>query len=110
MLVLCLLGFFTVHGAAGAPFRGTYTPSRTTPFLVEGDIVIPAGYVGRGYEELEAFLSDPELLWPNGFVPYCFETFEWEGELLPILMDDQIENVTQALGNITMDVPCIKFK
>ena len=110
MLVLCLLGFLTVHGALGAPFRGTYTSRNTTPSLIEGDIVIPASYVGRGYEELDAFLTDPELLWPNGFVPYCFETFEWEGEMLPIFLDDQIENITQALGKISRDVPCIKFK
>ena len=77
---------------------------------MDGDIVIPASYVGRGYEELDAFLADPELLWPNGFVPYCFETFEWKGQFLPILLDEQIDNVTQALGNITSDVPCIKFK
>jgi len=110
LVLLGLLGLFTVHGAQGAAFRGTYSQPQTTPVLVEGDIVIPARYVGRGYEELDAFLADPELLWPNGFVPYCFETFEWEGEFEPILLDEQMDNVTQALGNITMDVPCIKFK
>ena len=52
MLVLCLRGFFSVYGALGAPFRGTYTyPPQTSPILVDGDIVIPASYVGRGYEE-----------------------------------------------------------
>ena len=61
-------------------------------------------------EELDAFLTDPELLWPNGFVPYCFETFEWDGEMQPIFLDDQIVNITQALGKISRDVPCIKFK
>ena len=110
MLALCLLGFLTVDGALGGPFRGRYTSHQSTPTLIEGDIVIPASYVGRGYEELDAFLTDPELLWPNGFVPYCFETFEWEGEFETILLDEQMDNVTQALGNITMDVPCIKFK
>ena len=110
MVVLCLLGFLIVHGVLGGPFRGTFTSSQTTPTLVEGDIAIPESQVGRGPEELDAFLADPALLWPNGFVPYCFETFEWEGELLPILLDEQIDNVTQALGNITSDVPCIKFK
>ena len=109
MLALCLLGFLTVDGAPSGPFRGRYTSHQTTPTLIEGDIVIPASYVGRGYEELDAFLTDPELLWQNGFVSYCFQTFEWDGKMLPILIDDQIENVTLALGKITMDVPCIKF-
>ena len=110
MMVVCLMGLLIVHGALGAPFRGNFTYRQSTPTLVEGDIVIPASYVGRGDEELDAFLADPELLWPNGFVPYCFETFEWEGELEPAFLDDQIENITQALGKISRDVPCIKFK
>jgi len=111
MLVLCLLGgFFTAHGVIGGHFRGNFTSPRTTPTLVEGDIAIPESQVGRGPEELDAFLADPELLWPNGFVPYCFETFEWDGELEPIFLDDQIENITLALRKISRDVPCIKFK
>ena len=111
MLVLCLLaGFCTAQGVQGGPFRGNFTPPLTTPTLVEGDIAIPESQVGRGPEELDAFLTDPALLWPNGFVPYCYETFEWNGEMLPIFLDDQIENITQALGKITMNVPCIKFK
>ena len=61
-------------------------------------------------DPLDAFLADPELLWPNGFVPYCFETFEWDGEMQTIFMDDQIENITLALIKISRDVPCIKFK
>ena len=111
MLVLCLLaGFFAAHGVQGGPFRGNFTPPLTTPTLVEGDIAIPESQVGRGPEELDAFLADPELLWPNGFVPYCFETFEWDGEMQTIFMEDQIENITLALGKISRDVPCIKFK
>ena len=110
MVALCLLGFLFVHGALGGPFRGTFTSRETTPTLVEGDIVIPESYAGRGPEELDAFLSDPELLWPNGYVPYCFETFEWEGSKEPIFLDDQIANVTKALRQISKDVPCIKFK
>ena len=110
MFVLRLLSFFLAHGVLGGPFRGTYTSRQTTPTLVEGDIAVPESYLGRGLEELDAFLTDPELLWPNGFVPYCFETFEWDGELQPIFLDNQIENITQALGKISRDVPCIKFK
>ena len=106
MMVVCLMGLLIVHGALGAPFRGNFTYRQSTPTLVEGDIVIPASYVGRGDEELDAFLADPELLWPNGIVPYCFETLE--SELL--FLDEQIENITQALGKISRDVPCIKFK
>ena len=71
---------------------------------------MPESQVRRGPEELDAFLSDPELLWPNGYVPYCFETFEWEGSKEPIFLDDQIANVTKALRQISKDVPCTKFK
>jgi len=111
MLVLCLLAdFFTAHGVQGGHFRGNFTSSQTTPTLVEGDIAIPESQVGRESEELDAFLADPELLWPYGFVPYCFEMFEWDGELVPLFLDEQIENVTLALGKISRDVPCIKFK
>ena len=102
--------FCVVKGALGASFRGTYSPPQTTPTLVEGDIAIPESHVESTPEELDAFLTDPELLWPNGFVPYCFETFEWKGEMQTIFLDDQIENITQALGQITKHVPCIKFK
>ena len=110
MMVLWLLGLLiVVPGALGGPFRGTFSPRRTPPTLVEGDIVIPESQVGRGLEELDAFLADEELLWPNGLVPYCFETFEWEGEMESPFLDEQIENVTLALGKITRDVPCIKF-
>ena len=110
MVVLCLLGFLIVHGALGGPFRGTLSSRRTTPTLVEGDIAIPESQVGRGPEELDAFLADPALLWPNGYVPYCFESFEWEGKMQPIVLDNQIENITQALDKISRDVPCIKFR
>ena len=104
-----LICLFTLQGALGVPFRGAFTPHQTRLTLVEGDIAIPES-AGRGADELDAFLSDPELLWPNGFVPYCFETFAWEGGKQPIFMDDQIANITQALGQITRNVPCIKFK
>ena len=111
MLVLCLLAVFcTAQGVQGGPFRGHFTLSLTTPTLVEGDIVIPESQVGRGPEELDAFLADPELLWPNGYVPYCFETFELDGAMVPIFMDNHIENITLALGKISRDVPCIKFR
>ena len=105
-----LICLFTLQGALGVPFRGAYTPHQTRLTLVEGDIAIPESHAGRGADELDAFLSDPELLWPNGFVPYCFETFAWEDGKQPIFMDDQIANITQALGQITRNVPCIKFK
>ena len=96
--------------AQSSSFRGNFIPPETTATLLEGDILVPESHVGRGPEELDAFLSDPELLWPNGYVPYCFETFEWEGSKEPIFLDDQIANVTKALRQISKDVPCIKFK
>ena len=96
--------------AQSSSFRGNFIPPETTAALLEGDILVPESQVGRRPDELDAFLSDPELLWPNGYVPYCFETFEWEGSKEPIFLDDQLANVTKALGQISKDVPCIKFK
>ena len=78
--------------------------------LLEGDILVPESQVGRGPEELDAFLSDPELLWPNGYVPYCFETFEWDGVVEPVFLDSQMDNITKALDKIMLGVPCIKFR
>ena len=62
--------------AQSSSFRGNFIPPETTATLLEGDILVPESQVGRGPEELDACLKDPELLWPNGYVPYCFETFE----------------------------------
>ena len=39
-----------------------------------------------------------------------FETFELDGAMVPIFMDNHIENITLALGKISRDVPCIKFR
>ena len=59
---------------------------------------------------LDAFLTEETSLWPRGYVPYRIDTFEWEGIVEPIFLDDQIANVTKALRQISKDVPCIKFK
>ena len=48
-------------------------------------------------------------LWPRGRVPYRLETFEWAGVEEPIFADEQIENITQALGHIERETPCIHF-
>ena len=107
--VFCVLTtmFATVQSSS---FRGNFIPPETTATLLEGDILVPESQFGRRPDELDAFLSDPELLWPNGYVPYCFETFDWEGSKEPIFLDDQIANITRALQQISKDVPCIKFK
>ena len=109
MQVISLLGYLIAHGVCGNSFRGTFVPPETTPILVEGDIAVPESHVGRGSTQ-NAFLSDPTSLWHRGYVPYRIDTFEWEGIVEPIFLDDQIENITQSLGKIMRDVPCIKFK
>ena len=70
---------------------------------------MPESHTGTG-DAAAAFLNKKTDLWPRGFVPYRFETFEWEGSKEPIFLDDQIANVTKALRQISNDVPCIKFK
>ena len=37
-------------------------------------------------------------------IPYRIETFEWDGIVEPIFLDDQIDNIE----NMT-NVPCLKF-
>ena len=59
---------------------------------------------------LDAFLTKSSALWPQGFIPYRIQTFEWNGKMEPIFLDDQIENITQSLTKIMTDVPCLKFQ
>ena len=109
MQVIILLGYLIAQGVCGNSFRGTFVPPETSPTLVEGDIAVPESHVGKGSAQ-NAFLSDPTVLWHRGYVPYRIDTFEWDGVVEPIFLDDQIENITQSLGKIMRDVPCIKFK
>ena len=99
MRIIYLLLFFVTLGGLSADFRGNFVPPQTSPSLVEGDIAVP----GTG-QALDAFLTEPSALWPRGFIPYRIETFEWDGIVEPIFLDDQIENIE----NMT-NVPCLKF-
>ena len=109
MALVCLLWFFAAPGGLSANFRGNFVPPQTSPSLVEGDIAVPETHLGTG-QALDAFLTEPTALWPRGFIPYRIETFEWDGIVEPIFLDDQIENITTALGKIMTSVPCLKFQ
>ena len=109
MPLIFLLWFFTTPGGLSANFRGNFVPPQTSPSLVEGDIAVPETHLGTGLA-LDAFLNEPTALWPMGFIPYRIETFEWEGIVEPIFLDDQIENITLALRKIMADVPCLMFQ
>ena len=109
-MIICLYALSMALGVcSGTPFRGPFVPPVTSPSLVEGDIAVPESHLGRASEQ-HAFLSDPTVLWQRGYVPYRVDTFEWEGKMVPIFLDDQIANITSALETIMGDVPCIKFK
>ena len=43
-------------------------------------------------------------------MPYRIEEIEWKGVMEPIFLDNQIGNITLALGKIMTDVPCLKFQ
>ena len=94
MPLIYLLLFF---GKLSANFRGNFVPPETSPSLVEGDIAVPETHLGTG-QALDAFLTEPIALWPRGFIPYRIETFEWDGIVEPIFLDDQIDNITLAQG------------
>ena len=108
MSLICLLWFFATPGGLSATFRGNFVPPQTSPSLVEGDIAVPETHLKTGLA-LNAFLTEPTALWPRGFVPFRIETFEWDGIVEPIFLDDQIENITTAHGKIMTAVPCLKF-
>ena len=111
MPLICLLWFFSAPGglSVSANFRGNFVPPQTNPSLVEGDIAVPETHLGTG-QALDAFLTEPTRLWPRGFIPYRIETYQWDGIVEPIFLDDQIENITLAQGKIMRDVPCLKFQ
>ena len=111
MLVAHLLAFFWAQDVASAASYGRQASfrSQTTPTSVQGDIAVPQSHVGTG-EELSAFLREPSLLWPNGFVFYWIETEEWNGKVEPLFDDEGVNNITQAINKIMEAVPCIKFK
>ena len=93
-------------GSPSANFRGNFIPPGTNPALVEGHIAVPASHLNSG-KALDAILTETTArVWPRGYVPYRIDTFVVE----PIFLDEQIENITLALGMIMQDVPCLKFQ
>jgi len=110
MLAAYLLCLFVAHDVVSVPsYRRTVIRSQVTPTLVEGDIAVPQRHLETG-QPLAAFLTEPSALWPRGLVSYCIQTFEWEGKVEPIFSAEGVANITQALGQIMRDVPCIKFR
>ena len=103
-----LLWFFSTPRGLSADFRGNFVPPQINPSLVEGDIAIPETHLRTGW--LDAFPTEPSNLWPRGIIPYRIDTFEWDGIVEPIFLDDQIENITLAHRKIMTDVPCLKFQ
>ena len=109
MAVVCFLWLFATPGGLSANFRGNFVPPQTNSSLVEGDIAVPETHIRTG-QVVDAFLNEPTKLWPRGFIPYTFETFEWDGTVEPIFLKEQIDNITMALGKIMTGVPCLKFQ
>ena len=109
MALVCLLWFFATPGGLSANFRGNFVPPQNNPSLFEGDIAIPETYLGTK-QDPDAFINNSTKLWPRGYIPYTFETFEWDGTVEPIFLDDQIENIILAHQKIMTDVPCLKFQ
>ena len=110
MALVCLLWFFAAPGGLSPNFRGNFVPpQQTNRSLVEGDIAVPETHVGTG-QARDAFLNEPTKLWPSGYIPYTFETYEWNGTVESIFLDEQIDNITTALGKIMACVPCLKFQ
>ena len=112
VVYLIFLCFFAACRAFRPPQRGTFAPVQddsNTPHLIEGDIALPPSLHLSG-SALNSFLKATKSLWPFGRVPYRIDTDEWGGVVEPVFLDDQIENITQALQKIETGVPCIGFR
>ena len=114
-MIVVYFVFFWVFAACTAfrpPRRGTFAPVQDdsdTPHLIEGDIALPPSLHLSG-SALNSFLKATTSLWPFGRVPYRIDTEQWGGVVEPVFLDDQIENITQALQKIETGVPCIDFR
>ena len=119
MYTIWLIGFLSLVGAnpsrvgrkSGVP-RGEFAPAEDTisPNLVQGDIAVPVGHTGAEEDVLYAFVTNQSALWMNGIIHYRIEEDEYEGDVEPVFTDDQIANITTALGQINNEVPCIRFR
>ena len=109
----CFLGLLATYcvDAFQPPSRGSFAPpeQNSSSNLVEGDIAVPESHTGTGVAAA-AFLKEKAKLWLRGFVPYRFETFEWDGVTEPVFLESQMANITLALDKIMLGVPCIKFR
>ena len=114
MIIGCLLclGFLSAScRGPRPPHRGAFAPvppDWDTSHLIEGDIAL---HNPLGSElDLNSFLKAKTALWPKGRIPYRIDEDEWDGNVEPVFLDSQIENITQALRKIETGVPCIDFE
>ena len=111
-----LVALFAISGAFRPSRRGEFAPNPAgdaDPNLAEGDIAEMEDHLGSGEgsgESQNAFITETKRLWPRGVVYYRIETDEWGGVKEPIFLDEQVDNITKALGQIENDVPCIDFR
>ena len=112
-----LVALFATCGAFRPSRRGEFAPNPAgdaDPHLEEGDIAeMEDHHLGSGEgsgESQNAFITETKRLWPRGVVYYRIETDEWGGVKEPIFLDEQVDNITKALGQIENDVPCIDFR
>ena len=103
-----LLGVFATRGLSHPSQRGGSAPvpeiSSEMPFIVEGDIAVTESGLVFG-TAMNAFLTTENSLWPRGVVPYRI-AMDFG---MPVFLDNQIENITQAIQTIENGVPCIEF-
>ena len=110
-----LVTLFATCGAFRPSRRGEFAPNPAgdaDPNLEEGDIAQMDDSLGSGEGSGEAqntFVTETRL-WPRGVVYYRIATDEWEGVREPVFLDEHIDNITKALGQIERDVPCIDFR
>ena len=71
----------------------------TSETILEGDIVVRN--TGQDSSALDAYLADPDRLWPSGLVEYKFyKSFPASSQ----------KTVKRAMAYITTRVPCITFE
>ena len=77
--------------------------------LEEGDVAVPRSSSGETVRE--SFIMDPSQLWPDGKVPYLFETLPLEdGGEEPLFHEDHKQMMREAMSHINKMVPCIQFR
>ena len=77
-------------------------------YAQNGDVALRL--ILKGNDSTGAYLKDTSGLWPGANVPWRIETFEWDGIVEPIFLDEQIENITRAVQHIQNVVPCFIFR